>query len=65
MSSNFTGFVYKFSPVDQYLCPLFKNQDCQFHFSLVKLCTLELKIFHNCEFACKFLISDMYFLTHV
>ena len=29
MLSNLSGFVNKFSPVDQFLCPLFKKQRCR------------------------------------
>ena len=32
MLSNLSGFVNKFSPVDQFLCPLFKKQRYLFFF---------------------------------
>ena len=50
MSSNLSGFAYKFSPVDQFLCSLFKRQ--RRRFLPVKLCTV-------------YSFSKMYFLTHV
>ena len=37
--SNLSGFVYKFCPVNQFLCPLFKKRRCRF--LLVKLCTVK------------------------
>ena len=51
MSSNLSGFVYKFSPVDQFLCPLFKKQ--RRRFLPVKLCTIKVNIFHYSDFFCK------------
>ena len=51
MSSNLSGFVHKSSPVDQFLCPLFKKQ--RRRFLPVKLCKVK------CYF------SDMYFPAHV
>ena len=43
MSSNLSGFVYKFGPVDQFLCPLFKKQ--RRRFLPVKLCTIKVVTF--------------------
>ena len=63
--NNLSGFVNEFSPVDQCLCPLFKKQRRRFHFWLVKLCTVKVKIFLYCEFLCKFSLSNMYFPIHV
>ena len=58
LSSNLSGFVYKFSPVDQFLCPLFKKQRrC---FLPVKLCTVMIDIFRFCEFICKFSFSNFF-----
>ena len=62
-SSNLSGFVYKFSAVDQFLCPIFKKQ--RRRFLLVKLCTGNVNIFLYCEFICKFSFANMYFPTHV
>ena len=47
MSSNLSGFAYKFSPVDQFLCSLFKRQ--RRRFLPVKLCTVKVNIFLYCE----------------
>ena len=63
MLSNLSGFAYKFSPVDQFLCSLFKRQ--RRRFLPVKLCTMKVNIFLYCEFICKYSFSKMYFLTHV
>ena len=43
MSSNFEGFLYKFSPLDRCLCPLFKKQ--RRPSVPVKLCTVKVNIF--------------------
>ena len=43
MSSNLSGFVYKLSPVDQFLCPLFKKQRRRFF--PVKQCTVKVNDF--------------------
>ena len=43
LSSNLSGFLNKFSPVGQFLCPLFKKQ--RRRFLLVKLCTAKVKFF--------------------
>ena len=51
MSSNLSGFVYKFGPVDQFLCSLFKKQ--RRRFLPVKLCTINVNIFHYSDFFCK------------
>ena len=56
-------FLNKFSPVDQFLCPLFKKQ--RRRFLPVKLCTVKVKIFLYCEFICKFSFSNIYFPTRV
>ena len=63
LSSNLSGFLNKFSPVDQFLCPLFKKQ--RRRFLPVKLCTVRVKIFLYCEFICKFSFSNIYFPTRV
>ena len=63
LSSNLSGFLNKFSPVDQFLCPLFKKQ--RRRFLPVKLCTVKVKIFLYCEFICKFSFSNIYFPTRV
>ena len=63
LSSNLSGFLNKFSPVDQFLCPLFKKQ--RRRFLPVKLCTAKVKIFLYCEFICKFSFSNIYFPTRV
>ena len=63
LSSNLSGFLNKFSPVGQFLCPLFKKQ--RRRFLLVKLCTAKVKIFLYCEFICKFSFSNIYFPTRV
>ena len=65
MWNNLSGFVNEFSPVDQCLCPLFKKKRRRFHFWLVKLCTVKVKIFLYREFLCKFSLSNMYFPIHV
>ena len=62
LSSNLSGFLNKFSPVDQFLCPLFKKQR---RFLPVKLCTVKVKVFLYCEFICKFSFSNIYFPTRV
>ena len=62
-SSNLSGFVNKFSPVDQFLCPIFKKQ--RRRFLLVKLRTGNVNIFLYCVFICKFSFSNMYFPTRV
>ena len=59
MSSNFSGFVYNFSPLDQFLCPLFKKQ--RLCFSPVKQCTVRVHIF----LICKFSLSNIYFPPRV
>ena len=63
LSSKLSGFLNKFSPVDQSLCPLFKKQ--RRRFLPVKLCTVKVKIFLYCEFICKFSFSNIYFPTRV
>ena len=63
LSSNLSGFLNKFSSVDQFLCPLFKKQ--RRRFLPVKLCTVKVKIFLYCEFICKFSFSKIYFPTRV
>ena len=63
LSSNLSGFLNKFSPVDQFLCPLFKKQ--RRRFLPVKLRTVKVKIFLYCEFICKFSFSNIYFPTRV
>ena len=63
LASNLSGFLNKFSPVDQFLCPLFKKQ--RRRFLPVKLCTVKVKIFLYCEFICKFSFSNIYFPTRV
>ena len=63
LSSNLSGFLNKFSPVDQFLCPLFKKQ--RRRFLPVKLCTVKVKMFLYCEFICKFSFSNIYFPTRV
>ena len=55
--------MYKFSPVDQFLCPIFKKQ--RRRFLLVKPCTGNVSIFLYCVFICKFSFSNMYFPTRV
>ena len=51
MLNNWSGFVHKSSPVDQFLCPLFKKQ--RRRFLPVKLCTIKVNIFHYSDFFCK------------
>ena len=63
LSSNLSGFLNKFSPVDQFLCPLFKKQ--RRRFLPVKLRTVKVKFFLYCEFICKFSFSNIYFPTRV
>ena len=63
MSSNLSGFAYKFSPVDQFLCSLFKRQ--RRRFLPVKLCTVKVNIFFIVSLFYKYSFSNMYFLTHV
>ena len=63
LASNLSGFLNKFSPVDQFLCPLFKKQ--RRRFLPVKLRTVKVKIFLYCEFICKFSFSNIYFPTRV
>ena len=62
-SSNLSSFVYKFSIVDQFLCPVFKKQ--RRRCSPVKPCTVKVNIFLYCESNFKFSLSYMYFPTHV
>ena len=62
-SSNLSGFVFKLSSVDQFLCPCFKKQ--RRRFLPVKLCTVQVNVFLYCEFICRFSFSNMYFPTHV
>ena len=63
LASNLSGFFNLFSPVDQFLCPLFKKQ--RRRFLPVKLCIVKVKIFLYCEFICKFSFSNIYFPTRV
>ena len=63
LSSNLSGFFNKSSPMDRFLCPLFKKQ--RRSFLPVKLCTVKVKFFLYCEFICKFSFSNMHFHTHV
>ena len=44
--------MYKFSPVDQFLCPLYKKQPRRF--LPVKLCTVKVNIFFYSDFICKY-----------
>ena len=63
LSSNLSGCLNKFSPVDQFLCSLFKKQ--RRRFLPVKLYTVKVKIFLYCELICKFSFSNIYFHTYV
>ena len=51
--------MYNFSPLDQFLCPLFKKQ--RLCFSPVKQCTVRVHIF----LICKFSLSNIYFPPRV
>ena len=51
--------MYNFSPLDQFLCPLFKKQ--RLCFSPVKQCTVKVYIF----LICKFSLSNIYFPPRV
>lgn len=65
MSSNLSSFVFKFSPVYQYLRPLFKKKRHRFCFLPVKLCTVKVSIFLCCDFIFKFTFSNMHCPAHV
>ena len=51
MLSNWSGFVHKSSPVDQFLCPLFTKQ--RRGFLPVELCKVKINIFLFSDFICK------------
>ena len=51
MLSNWSGFVHKSSPVDQFLCLLFTKQ--RRGFLPVELCKVKINIFLFSDFICK------------